>query len=274
MTKRARRVLAVVLVTGLCPGAVCLTTCAHPTRVARAAADGEPVLKVMTYNINYGIPGDPPTMAAIRDADADLVLLQETTAEWEAALRSEFSHRYPYMSFHACCGAGGLGVLAKRAFAEKDYLEGPPQGWFPALRLVAQTPIGAVQVLSVHLHPPVSSSGSIVSGYVKTPPIREAEAATFLKALEPGLPTLVAGDFNESSSGRAVRLLAENGLVSALPEFAPGQRTWRWPTPVGEVSSQLDHLAYNPRLTPLDVRALEAGRSDHLPVVGVFQLAR
>lgn len=260
--------------TGLSSGALALTTCAHPSRVAHAPADGEPVLRVMTYNINYGIPGDPPTLAAIRDADADLVLLQETTPEWEAALRSELSARYPYMSFHACCGAGGLGVLAKRAFEEKDYLEGPAGGWFPALRLIAQTPLGAVQVLSVHLRPPLSSTGSVVSGYLKTPAIREEEAATFLSALDRSLPTLVAGDFNENDSGRAVQLLAQRGLVSALPEFAPNQRTWRWATSVGEVSSQLDHIAYGPGLEPLDVRALEAGRSDHLPVVGVFQRAR
>jgi endonuclease/exonuclease/phosphatase (EEP) superfamily protein YafD len=273
VTTRTRRGLAAALTVALSSGTLALTTCAHPSRVARAPAAGEAVLRVMTYNINYGIPGDFQTLAAIRDADADLVLLQETTPEWEAALRSELAPRYPFMSFHACCGAGGLGVLAKQPFEEKDYLEGPAGGWFPALRLVAQTPLGPVQLLSVHLRPQLSDTGSVVSGYLKTPPIREAEAATFLESLDRALPTLVAGDFNESNSGRAVRLLAENGLVSALPEFSPGQRTWRWPTSFGDVSGQLDHIAYDRHLEPLDVRALEEGRSDHLPLVGVFRRA-
>lgn len=273
MAKNARRLVGTGLVAA-CAAALLLTHCAHPTRVARPASDGRPALAVMTYNVNFGIPGDRPTLAAIRGGDADVVLLQETTPEWERALRASLSARYPHMLFRHCCGAGGLAVLAKRPFEEKDYLEGPAGGWFPALRLVAQTPIGPVQILSVHLHPPVSSGGSVVSGYFSTPAIREEEISAFTRALDPGLPTLVAGDFNESSSGRAVGFLAKNGLVSALPEFAPSQRTWRWRTSVGEVSSQLDHLAYDRRLEPLDVRAVEAGSSDHLPVVGLFQRAR
>ncbi|MHB8872954.1 MAG: endonuclease/exonuclease/phosphatase family protein [Myxococcaceae bacterium] len=273
MTKRTRRLLGAGLVAASA-FALALTNCAHPTRVRRAPAPGEPVLEVMTYNVNFGIPGDPPTLAAIRDEDSDVVLLQETTPEWEASLRQALHLRYPYMSFRHCCGAGGLAVLSKRPFEVRDYLEGPEGSWFPALRLLAQTPLGPVQILSVHLHPPLSAGGGIVSGYFSTPAIRESEIAAFARTLDPALPTLVAGDFNESPSGGVARFLAKNGLVSALPEFAPSQRTWRWTTSVGEVSSQLDHIAYDAHLEPLDVRALEAGRSDHLPVVGLFQRAR
>ena len=81
------------------------------------------------------------------------------------------------------------------------------------------------------------------------------------------------GDFNESS-GDALEFLAGRGLVSALEEFRPGEPTWRWNTSVGEVTSQLDHLAYDPRLEPLDSWVIQGGRSDHLPVVGVFVLSR
>ncbi len=51
--------------------------------------------------------------------------------------------------------------------------------------------------------------------------------------MEFGLPTLFVGDFNESDGGRAIAFLAERGFRSALPEFAPGQTTWRWNTSLG-----------------------------------------
>ena len=102
--------------------------------------------------------------------------------------------------------------------------------------------------------------------------IHEQEIARFCQKLDRALPTLVVGDFNEEEDGRAVAYLAraEWGMRSALPEFEPKQPTWRWPTSVGTLERRLDHIAYDVRLEPLSVEVLEAGRSDHLPVVGVF----
>jgi endonuclease/exonuclease/phosphatase family metal-dependent hydrolase len=131
-----------------------------------------------------------------------------------------------------------------------------------------------VQVLNVHLRPPMSDRGSIVSGYFSTKPVREREISAFAGALDPQLPTLIVGDFNESEQGRAGQWLARHGYRSALPQFAPYAKTWRWQTSVGTLRGRYDHLCYDARLTPLRVEVRDAGRSDHLPVVGVFALAR
>src|SRR4029079_3918897 len=90
---------------------------------------------------------------------------------------------------------------------------------------------------------------------------------------DPDLPTLIVGDFNEDEHGRAVRWLTSNGYRSALPEFQPGAKTWRWKTSIGTLRGRYDHLCYNDRLTPLRVEVRNAGQSDHLPVVGVFALS-
>ena len=68
-------------------------------------------------------------------------------------------------------------------------------------------------------------------------------------------------------------VLAARGMASALGEFTPHQATWRWNTSVGPISAELDHLVYDPRLEPLAVWVVQAGRSDHLPVIGLFELA-
>jgi len=245
--------------------------CSSP-RQPRLPEPGEPTLKVLSYNLNFGMAGDAETIDVIRDADADLVVLQETTPEWELALSDELGARYPHRLFRHCCRAGGLAVLSKLPLSERDYVLSKA-GWFPAWRLIVDSPLGPVQLLNVHLRPQVSDSGSVVSGYFSTPPIRAQEIKEYHATLESGLPTLVAGDFNENESGRAVTYLRQRGFRSVVPEFAPGADTWRWHTSFGTVHAELDHIAYDARLEPLNAAVIVGGRSDHYPLIASFRIA-
>lgn len=243
----------------------------RPAKHAANPLPDVPRVSVMSYNVNFGLAGDRATVRAVAQRDADVIFLQETTPEWEAALRTEMSSTYPHIAFKQSQGAGGLGVLSKLPIKSIDYL--PPQSWFPAARIVLDTPIGEVQLLNVHLRPPISDRGSVVSGYFNTKGVREAEIATFAQSLDPKMPTLIVGDFNENDTGRAMQWLREHGYTSALGEFQPYAKTWRWRTSVGTLRGRYDHLCYNAKLRPLHAEVRDAGRSDHLPVVGVFTLA-
>jgi endonuclease/exonuclease/phosphatase (EEP) superfamily protein YafD len=243
-------------------------SCAHPTRASRVAAPGEPTLKVLTYNVNYAIGGDPQTVQAIVERDADLVFLQETNEEWRHALEPRLQARYPGRFWLDDAAAGGMAVLSKRPLTA-ERLDNP-NGWFPAVRLVTNTPLGRVQALCVHQHPPVSEEGSWVKGYLGSTEVRRAELGRFLAALEPELPTLVAGDFNEGTSGDAVQLLEEKGLRTALPEFHPEAKTWHWPVGSLQLTAQFDHVAYSAGLEPIDAHVERVGSSDHFPVTVDF----
>ena len=247
--------------------------CSGPERAARAPHPGRPHLTVMSYNVNFGIAGDPETLALIEGAGADLVLLQETTPAWEAAIRARLGPRYPFMAFRhsEAWPAGGLAVLSKRPFVDAQLIPSPV-GWFPAWRIVAETPIGPVQALNVHLRPPLSDPSSFARGYFSTRKDRRAEIEAYVERLDRSLPTLVCGDFNEDEDGRAVGFLASRGMSSALPELRPDADTWQWHTSVGPIRSRLDHVVYDrAHLDPLDVRVLEAGSSDHFPLVAIFE---
>jgi endonuclease/exonuclease/phosphatase (EEP) superfamily protein YafD len=265
---------AVAVLLGALAAGIAASSCAAERRAPRAPTQGLPVLKVMTYNLNYGLAGDESTLEAIEHEDPDLVLLQETTAEWELAIRKHFATRYSHMAFRHCCLAGGLGVLSKSAFEELAYIEPPPGGWFPALHLRVQSPLGALQVMNVHLRPQIGDSGpnvgGVVSGQFTTPPIRRDEISRYLGYLEPGTPALIAGDFNESEDGGALNRLEGRGFKSALPQFNDDD-TWRWTTSVGKVSRRFDHIVYGPELDVLSAKVVGAGNSDHLPVIAVIE---
>ena len=267
-----RKPSRVALLLLLAAFAVLSSGCAsHPTREPVAPRPGLPHVSVMTFNVNFALADDAPTVDAVAGADSDVIFLQETTPTWEASLRPRLSASHPHMVFKHHPGAGGLAVLSRYPLKQVEYL--PEENWFPAARVVVQAPVGPLQVLSVHLRPPISDRGSVASGYFMTPPVRRREIETFFTALDPQIPTLIVGDFNEHEGGRALRWLRGRGMRSALPEFSPYAQTWRWQTSMLSVGGRYDHIVYDPRLEPLSVNVRRTGRSDHLPVVGVFALA-
>lgn len=233
------------------------------------APAGAPALRVLSFNINFGVGEDPRNIAAVAESNADLVLLQETTRASEEAFREGLSGSYPHMLFRECCNAGGLGVLSKYPIREESYLE-PTVGWFPAWRVVVDTPLGPVQALDVHLRPPMSDGGSWVAGFFSTRDDRREEIAAFWAALDHALPTVIVGDFNEDADGRAIEFLAKQGLRSALPQVEPRAKTWRWQTKVGMLRMMLDHVVYGPGLELRSAEVMDRGTSDHFPLLVVL----
>lgn len=233
-----------------------------------------PHASVMTYNVNFGGPRPDLAAEAIRNADADIVALQETNPAWERFLRPRLEEHYAHMRFRHCGGAGGMAFLSKWPLRERAYAR-PEAGWFPGWVVEVQTPVGPVQFLNVHLRPPVSDRGRLgVGPYFSTKPIRLAEIQALHEHLEPGKPAIILGDFNEDDSGRAVRWLREQGMTDALREFDRCTSTWRWRTRYLTLRNRLDHIFYPPGLYCLSARVIKAGGSDHFPVIALFQKAR
>src|SRR5262245_59404048 len=156
--------------------AALLSSCSHPPVRQPTAPGPQAALRVMTYNVNYGIPGDGPTLAAIEAGKADVVFLQEINKPWIDSLRATFAAAYPHMVFYPRGGAGGIGVMSRLPIRAQQLIPREEEdGWFPALRLILDSPLGPVQVLVVHLRPPVSDGGSFVAGHFSSPAIHEKE---------------------------------------------------------------------------------------------------
>ena len=240
-----------------------------------APGPGAKQLRVMSYNVNFGIAGDVSSIDAIDAAKADLVFLQETNDVWEQAIVGRLGARYPHHRFDPPTDwvAGGMGVLSRFPIVTIDTLLAPKSfSPFFAWRVVVDTPLGRIQVFNLHLRPPMSDGGSWVVGYFSTRDDRLREIQHHLEAYDPKLPTLLVGDFNEEGDGKAVSLLVDRGFADAIGEFQGKRRTWEWTLQGGmTLSFQLDHILHDAHFVPVTAQIVEAGRSDHKPIYADFE---
>jgi endonuclease/exonuclease/phosphatase family metal-dependent hydrolase len=262
MNRRVGLTLLVVLLCGC-----------RATRTAQQPA--APHVHVLTYNVNWG--GLRPDLAAevIQRAAADIVCLQETTPQWEQYLRRALGQEYPFTGFRESPTrlGGGLGFLAKVP-ARLVAVVPSETGWFDGWIMKFETALGPVQVINIHLRPPVSDRGSWVSGYFTTGDDRRREMERFYGAREPQVPTLVMGDFNDGESSPVVRWLETQNLINALPQFDHYSPTWKWQTSVITLKRRMDHIFYSPELDCSAARVIPAGASDHLPVEAILTKAK
>ncbi|MEO6773891.1 MAG: endonuclease/exonuclease/phosphatase family protein [Kofleriaceae bacterium] len=225
-------------------------------------------MRLLTYNVNFGNREPRASLDAIAEADADVVLLQEVTARWQSALADRFAAQYPVHVFRLHGrNAGGLAVLSKLPVGGEELYDPPPGGWFPAQRMVVTAELGDVQILHVHLRPALDA-GSWFKGFVTTPPVREAEIEAHRARLAHALPTVIAGDFNEDTTGLAMAALARHGYARV---GTTGPTSWHYEEDGWDVlKMDIDHVVVGPLLEGRDGRVLDAGTSDHRPVIATI----
>lgn len=230
-------------------------------------AESKTPLRLMTYNLNYANPDPGSALDAIENADADVVLLQEITGAWKKALEKRFEKKYPHRIYRLHSRSpGGLAVLSKHEITAEELLASPVH-WFPAERLVVAAPLGDVQILHVHLRPAIDQ-GSWIKGFITTPPLRLREVQSYWKKVAHDMPTIVAGDCNEDPKGSAVAFLEKQGLTRVATS---GPTTWHYVADKHVKGSALeldiDHVMVDKRLSAQTATVVDAGASDHRPVI-------
>ena len=241
------------------------------TAVRHSEIPSGPNFRILTFNVNWGGPRPDLAAQTIRQSGAEIVCLQETTPDWELFLRQSLAADYPFMVFKhsATRMGGGLAFLSKIPGRDVAYIPSDT-GWFDGWIMKFEAAGMPVQLLNVHLRPPVSDSGSWVSGYLSTGDDRLREMKRFYAQREPDLPMIVAGDFNDTPSSPVVDWLKDQGLSNALPQFDTSPPTWEWRTSFVTLRRRMDHVIYSPELHCCAARVIRAGASDHFPVEAVF----
>lgn len=256
---------------GLIGAVLILSGCLPPPELTpRAPTPGVPYVTVATFNVDLKRYDDDATIAAIGDTGAEIVVLQEVNRGWRRAIEDNYATVYPYRAYHGE-SSGGLAMLSKRPFDDLGVLPGV-DGWHPAWHVVAESPLGALQILIVHLKPPYSAREGLGS-YFSADDAHLREVRIFAGACDDAYPTLIMGDFNEAPDGKAIGYLERRGFANALPQYRPGQETWRYKRSIyNQAVETIDHILYQTNaFAPLNAYVQYNGNSDHLPVIALFE---
>jgi endonuclease/exonuclease/phosphatase (EEP) superfamily protein YafD len=249
-----------------------LTGCRSPSYQAQDPTG--PHFSLATYNIYYKSKRPDLTCAVIEGSGADVVVLQEITPSLAAFIQSSLQDRYPYMRFRMDRFGGGLGVISRFQFQDVAIVPSPVNDYDSWL-FTAATPIGHLEILTVHLDPDVNTCDEFSPiAYLKGRRRRLVEIKVFAPYMRPDGLRVIAGDFNEDDKGSGVEFLEANGFTDALPMYDRWSRTWAlwWPVPL--ISARLDHILYAKPLQCYDARVLGHGGSDHRAIMASFTVAR
>ena len=105
-----------------------------------------------------------------------------------------------------------------------------------------------------------------VGGYFTTRGERLREMEHFYSIIDPKIPLIVLGDFNDTPKSRAVRFLEHKGSKNALPQFDRRTPTWHWRLRYLTLKRKMDHILYSREMDCISARVVLTGPSDHYPV--------
>ena len=225
--------------------------------------DNRAAMKIVSFNLDMFNTDTASTLNFLRRETADVVVVYEVTPAWREALR-QLSDIYPHRFYgppqdHPLYPPFGMGLLAKRAWEETgtEKSDISSRNYAVWARFPSASP--SLTVAGVHLSNPVYD-----------PPSHHTSEAASLASLVKRFDGLVvlAGDFNMTPfSARYGTLLGKTRL-----RRAEGGLNTTWPAILTPLGLSLDHVMIGKGIGNATMRTGPRLGSDHLPVVGTFDL--
>jgi endonuclease/exonuclease/phosphatase family metal-dependent hydrolase len=223
------------------------------------AASG-PVLRVLTVNLFKGRGDAEAVVARVLEADADVLFLQELTADAVTRLKQAgLADLMPHTRLELRRGSGGSGIYSR----------------FPLSEGPRVTPVRAAQPTAL-LELPGGEGVELVCVHTSAPALRRDGAVrwrTELAVLPPpaGPPRVVAGDFNATIDHAAFRDVLRLGYADAARQ-AGKALTPTWGPPGKGAMLALDHVLVDRSCAVLACSVHAIPGSDHRAVYAAIQL--
>jgi endonuclease/exonuclease/phosphatase family metal-dependent hydrolase len=246
--------------------ALSLVAVVVPRTVGSAASGPGAPLVVMSTNLRYGGADAASIVDLVREADVDVLALQELTPEGERALLDQgLAELLPFRESHPAPRARGSAVYARWPLSDGGVRSATDGGFWQAYATVTLDQ-GSVIVESVHPVPPSSVPGTrdwLVALRNQVP--ADAE----------GPPRILAGDFNATLDHRALRALLATGYQDAAAAAGAGLTpTWPFYGPRSAITPKIaiDHIFVPEGIGVRDFRAVTIPHTDHRAILATLVL--
>ena len=227
--------------------------------------EGRATMKIVGFNINNHNLDTAPTLDFLRRENADVIVVTEVNETWQKAfeqLSSVYPHRFYGPTYQGPRDEPHkIGLLAKRAWEETgvEWSNLTSRVFTVWARFPAASP--GLTVAGVHLLNPLFHPASHQR--------EEIEALISVVNRFDG-PVVVTGDFNMTPfSARYGNLLLKSNLRRAT-----GGLNATWPALLTPLGLSLDHVLVGEEVSHATMRTGPRLGSDHLPVVGTFDLGK
>lgn len=231
-----------------------------PLYFGKPVPTNEKPIRAMLMNLNASNGHTQQVLESIRNANPDLLLLEEVTSKWSAEL-AVLENDYRYRIAGPQEGSFGIMLLSKYPLTNSRIIEIGNAG-VPSITADVYSPQGEVSIVGTH---PVPPAGGEYSTH------RNNQLAALPAIVnEQKNPVLLIGDLNTTHwSPHFTRLIRESGLKNSMRGFG-FQPTW--PSNNRFLRIPLDHVLHSPEIT---IHNREVGKnvgSDHLPVIVDFTI--
>jgi endonuclease/exonuclease/phosphatase (EEP) superfamily protein YafD len=248
-----------------------MTAVVLPRAVPRRqpAATG-PVLSVLTANVLVGRASAEPLVDLARRTGADVLFVQEITAELVARLAlAGLADVLPHMVNDLDAGGSrGNGIYARYPLTP---VPAPVRRSWARPVATLDLPARPVRLVCVHLHAPIPRWP--MRGVPGVPEWRDELAALPTAAGPGGLPVVFAGDFNSTVDHAPFRRLLRRGYADAASQAGTGLRPTWGPAPGGQHAVlTIDHILTDQRSAVLATSVHPLAGTDHRAVFAKIRL--
>ncbi len=231
-----------------------------PLYVGSPALPTEKPIRAMLMNLNAANGNTKQVLNAIRTADPDLLLLEEATPKWAAAL-AVLNEDYPHHIAEPQDGCFGIMLLSKVPLAHEKIVTIGDSG-VPSIVTDVHFQQGTISLIGTHPLPPMGAE------YSKRRDMQLIELP--YTVMNQKHPVLLIGDLNVSPfSYWFRRVVSESGLKNSMKGFGFQPS---WPSGNRFLRIPLDHVLHSPEII-IHNRVIggDVG-SDHFPVIVDFSI--
>jgi vancomycin resistance protein VanJ len=226
-----------------------------------------PDVRVATFNTYVAIDGIDHVLGLVAATRPDVLVLQEVFPPREAALSAALADDYPHQRAVQSPGVGGVMVASRFPVSNTTPVDEATAASRTTEVVRLDVDGQPLQIVPVHLLSPCPTCGTSLTSRLATEgDTRQAEIGAILRALSPGVPAIVAGDFNSNERSGPYRALTGAGFADPHREAGRGPG-FTWPDD-GAVPALLRiDWVMTRGLTAVDAWVGQGRGSDHRPVV-------
>lgn len=245
-------------------------------------ADGadQHTLRIVSINIRFKYVNTEPLVDFLKEADPDIILLQESGWwRWQTErLQRETGSQVPaspYPQYQYIGDLGDISIFSKFPITDRNSLtvKGHASPWDENRREIVNVTLDTPQgPLSLHAVHPTSPRDARL--HYDRQAYMNALSTYLDKTAEPHVPTIVMGDWNTSAwSVHFARFLERHGLATKFPSWLPMTTRFFGPFQLRHLlGAAVDQIAVSKDIRISNVSLGPDVGSDHIPVIADFAL--